>query len=190
MPHRSRLPSGRPSTEYPARIAALRPNAARSPTQKYVRALEARGIEHVLVGSKSFHRREEIGSARAALRAIEWPDDELSVYAVLRGALFFIPDSDLFKFREQHGRFHTFLHSSRRSINAARAHIGLAFHPGGVGAVRPPVISTGLAQHRSVPSSDEVGCRRQSSQRRSGQKPISTPTKVRKVRNRSPSKGA
>jgi hypothetical protein len=49
---------------------------------EYVRALEARGIEHVLVGSKSFHRREEIGTIRAALRAIEWPDDELSVYAV------------------------------------------------------------------------------------------------------------
>jgi ATP-dependent exoDNAse (exonuclease V) beta subunit len=60
-------------------------------TQKYVRALEAHNIEHVLVGSKSFHRREEIGTIRAALRAIEWPDDELSVYAVLRGALFFIP---------------------------------------------------------------------------------------------------
>ena len=77
-------------------------------TQEYVRALEARGIEHVLVGSKSFHRREEIGTIRAALRAIEWPDDELSVYAVLRGALFFIPDSDLFKFRQQHGHFTPF----------------------------------------------------------------------------------
>lgn len=53
--------------------------------QRYVRALEARNIEHVLVGSKSFHRREEIGTIRAALRAIEWPDDELSVYALLEG---------------------------------------------------------------------------------------------------------
>lgn len=77
-------------------------------TQAYVRALEARGIDHVLVGSKSFHRREEIGTIRVALRAIEWPDDELSVYAVLRGALFFIPDSDLFKFRQQHGHFTPF----------------------------------------------------------------------------------
>src|SRR5206468_2374410 len=56
-------------------------------TQEYVRALEARGIAHLLVGSKSFHRREEIGTLRAALRAIEWPDDELSVFAVLRGSL-------------------------------------------------------------------------------------------------------
>jgi ATP-dependent helicase/nuclease subunit A len=133
-------------------------------TQKYVRALEARNIEHVLVGSKSFHRREEIGTIRAALRAIEWPDDELSVYAVLRGALFFIPDGDLFKFHELHGRFTPFfkapaelepdfapiaevlallkkLHrgrnfrppaeTMRRLLDAARAHIGLAFHSGG-----------------------------------------------------------
>ncbi len=133
-------------------------------TQKYVRALEARNIEHVLVGSKSFHRREEIGTIRAALRAVEWPDDELSVYAVLRGALFFISDADLFAFREQHGRFTPFfkppadidptfepivmvlallkkLHRGRnyippaetirRLLDAARAHIGLAFHAGG-----------------------------------------------------------
>jgi ATP-dependent helicase/nuclease subunit A len=133
-------------------------------TQRYVRALEARNIEHVLVGSKSFHRREEIGTIRAALRVIEWPDDELSVYAVLRGALFFIPDGDLFKFHEEHGRFTPFfkapadmdpgfapiaevlallkkLHRGRnfrppaetirRLLDAARAHIGLAFHAGG-----------------------------------------------------------
>jgi hypothetical protein len=43
-------------------------------------ALEARGIPHVLVGSKSFHGREEIVSLRAALRAIEWPEASLSVY--------------------------------------------------------------------------------------------------------------
>ncbi len=133
-------------------------------TQEYVRALEARRIEHVLVGSKSFHKREEIGTLRAALHAVEWPDDELSVYAVLRGALFFIADSDLFKFRQTHGRFTPFfkppadldpgfqpiaevlallkkLHRGRNYrppaetirhlLDAARAHIGLAFHSGG-----------------------------------------------------------
>src|ERR1035441_7908919 len=57
-------------------------------TQEYVRCLEARGIAHLLVGSKSFHRREEVGTLRTALRAVEWPDDELSVFAVLRGSLF------------------------------------------------------------------------------------------------------
>ena len=67
-------------------------------TQDYVRALEARGIAHILIGSKSFHGREEIGVIRTALRAIEWPEDELSIYATLRN-LFGIWDSTLFKFR-------------------------------------------------------------------------------------------
>src|SRR5581483_2890609 len=31
-------------------------------TQEYVRKLEARGISHLLVGSKSFHQREEVGT--------------------------------------------------------------------------------------------------------------------------------
>ena len=75
-------------------------------TQEYVRALEARGIAHLLVGSKSFHRREEVGTLRTALRAIEWPDDELSVFAVLRGSLYAVPDDTLLKFRNAHGRFH------------------------------------------------------------------------------------
>ena len=64
-------------------------------TQEYVRELEARGIAHLLVGSKSFHRREEVGTLRTALRAIEWPDDELSVFAVLRGGLYAVPDDTL-----------------------------------------------------------------------------------------------
>jgi len=75
-------------------------------TQEYVRALEARGIAHLLVGSKSFHRREEVGTLRAALRAIEWPGDELSVFAVLRGSLYAVRDDTLLKFRHAHGRFH------------------------------------------------------------------------------------
>jgi ATP-dependent exoDNAse (exonuclease V) beta subunit len=75
-------------------------------TQEYVRALEARGIAHLLVGSKSFHRREEVGTLRTALRAIEWPDDELSVFAVLRGSLYAVRDDVLLEFRNAHGRFH------------------------------------------------------------------------------------
>ena len=67
-------------------------------TQDYVRALEARGLAHILIGSKSFHRREEIGVIRTALRAIEWPEDELSVYATLRN-LYGVWDSTLYKFR-------------------------------------------------------------------------------------------
>src|SRR5689334_14734110 len=75
-------------------------------TQEYVRCLEARGIPHLLVGSKSFHRREEVGTLRTALRAIEWPDDELSVFAVLRGSLVAVLDDTLLKFKHAHGRFH------------------------------------------------------------------------------------
>ncbi|HWC98125.1 MAG TPA: UvrD-helicase domain-containing protein [Candidatus Sulfopaludibacter sp.] len=75
-------------------------------TQEYVRALEARSIAHLLVGSKSFHRREEVGTLRAALRAVEWPDDELSVFAVLRGSLYSVPDDTLLRFRNEHKRFH------------------------------------------------------------------------------------
>ena len=54
-------------------------------TRPYVDALEARGVPHLLVGGKSFHDREEVETMRAALAAIEWPDDELSVFATLRG---------------------------------------------------------------------------------------------------------
>jgi ATP-dependent exoDNAse (exonuclease V) beta subunit len=74
-------------------------------TQEYVRCLEARGIAHLLVGSKSFHAREEVGTLRTALRAIEWPDDELSVYAFLRGSLCAVLDDTLLRFKNAHGRF-------------------------------------------------------------------------------------
>jgi ATP-dependent helicase/nuclease subunit A len=77
-------------------------------TQDYVRALEARGIKHVLIGSKSFHQREEIGTLRTALRAIEWPGDELCVFAVLKGTLFSIFDDTLLRFRNIYGRFSPF----------------------------------------------------------------------------------
>jgi ATP-dependent exoDNAse (exonuclease V) beta subunit len=78
-------------------------------TQEYVRCLEARGIAHLLVGSKSFHQREEVGTIRAALRAVEWPDDELSVFAVLRGSLVAVADDTLLRFRQQFGRLRPFM---------------------------------------------------------------------------------
>jgi len=68
-------------------------------TQPYVRALEARGVHHVLVGGKTFHEREEVETIRAALAAIEWPDDELSVFATVRGALFAIGDEELLEWK-------------------------------------------------------------------------------------------
>ena len=78
-------------------------------TRDYVRALEAREIPHLLVGSKSFHSREEVETLRAALTAIEWPEDELSVFAALKGSLFAIADNILLRFRhETSGRLHPF----------------------------------------------------------------------------------
>ena len=52
-------------------------------TRPYVDALEARGVRHLLVGGRTFHNREEIETLRAALMAIEWPDDQLSAGADL-----------------------------------------------------------------------------------------------------------
>ena len=77
-------------------------------TQPYVRALEARGVRHVLVGGRTFHHREEVETLRAALAAIEWPDDELAVFAVLRGALFAIGDEELLEWKKTIGVFHPF----------------------------------------------------------------------------------
>jgi ATP-dependent helicase/nuclease subunit A len=77
-------------------------------TREYVKALEAREIPHLLVGSKSFHVREEVQMLRAALAAVEWPDDELSVYATLRGSLFAIPDNLLLRWRCEVGHLHPF----------------------------------------------------------------------------------
>ncbi|HEY2380828.1 MAG TPA: UvrD-helicase domain-containing protein [Terriglobia bacterium] len=77
-------------------------------TRDYVHALEARSIPHLLWGARSFHQREEIETVRAALNAVEWPDDELSVYATLRGGLFAISDNLLLRYRNRVGSFHPF----------------------------------------------------------------------------------
>lgn len=77
-------------------------------TEPYARALEARGVRHVLVGGKTFHEREEVETIRAALAAIEWPDDELSVFATLRGALFAIGDEELLEWKQRFAAFHPF----------------------------------------------------------------------------------
>jgi ATP-dependent exoDNAse (exonuclease V) beta subunit len=70
-------------------------------TRAYVRGLEARRIPHVLVGGRSFHDREEIIALRNALTAIEWPDDELKVFAILRDPFFAVSDEALLVFRQR-----------------------------------------------------------------------------------------
>jgi ATP-dependent exoDNAse (exonuclease V) beta subunit len=82
-------------------------------TREYVEALESRGVPHLLVGGKTFHEREEVDALRTALAAIEWPEDELSVFATLRGPLFALGDEELL---EYHARMQ----------DGARGH---AFHP-------------------------------------------------------------
>ena len=77
-------------------------------TRPYVEALEARGIRHLLVGGRALHNREEIETLRAALMAIEWPDDQLSVFATLRGSLFAIGDEELIEYHQAAHRFHPF----------------------------------------------------------------------------------
>lgn len=72
-------------------------------TRAYVRALEARRVPHVLVGGRSFHDREEVQAVRNALISIEWPDDELAVYATLRGPFFALGDDALLAYREAAG---------------------------------------------------------------------------------------
>lgn len=77
-------------------------------TRDYVHALESRNIPHLLQGARSFHQREEVETLRAALAAIEWPDDELAVFATLKGSLFAIPDEQLFTYHETFGSLHPF----------------------------------------------------------------------------------
>jgi ATP-dependent helicase/nuclease subunit A len=145
-------------------------------TRPYVRALEARGIPHLLVGGRSFHNRAEIETLRAALAAIEWPEDELSVFATLRGSLFAINDEELLEYRSRVGVFHPFripdevsssvvaalkllqsLHRSRNHIpvastiskllDATRAHVRFALEHGGEQVLANVLHVAELARH-------------------------------------------
>jgi ATP-dependent helicase/nuclease subunit A len=75
-------------------------------TRPYVRALEARGVPHLLVGGKSFHIREEVETLRTAFAAVEWPSDELSILGTIRGALFGLDDELIFAYKHRYGRLH------------------------------------------------------------------------------------
>ncbi len=77
-------------------------------TRPYLRALEARHLPHVLVKGGSFNEREEVEAIRNLLGAIERPDDELMVFASLRGPVFALSDAALLEFRESIGSLHPF----------------------------------------------------------------------------------
>jgi ATP-dependent helicase/nuclease subunit A len=129
-------------------------------TRDMVRALEARRIPHVLVGGRGYAEREEVEALRNALTAIEWPDDEFSVYATLRGPFFSLSDAQLLVWRHGGNSLHPFspavngqteigaalgvlarLHRRRNRspiadtilqlLEATRAHAGIAIWPTG-----------------------------------------------------------
>jgi ATP-dependent helicase/nuclease subunit A len=77
-------------------------------TRPYVEALEAHRVPHLLVGGSSFHSREEIEAIRNVLTAVEWPDDELAVFATLRGPLFGFTDAQLLSYRTLCKTLHPF----------------------------------------------------------------------------------
>src|SRR4029079_894864 len=84
------------------RFMTFRPGSASfaDVTRGYVSALDVRNIPHVLWGARSFHQREEVESVRAGLNAIEWPGDELSLYATPRCLVLAISDGLLLRFRK------------------------------------------------------------------------------------------
>ena len=98
-------------------------------TRGYVRALEARRVPHVLVGGRSFHEREEVLAVRNALCAIEWPEDDLRVFATLRGPFFALADAALLAFRHRVGGLHPLRRLTdeiRESLTAAECEVAEA----------------------------------------------------------------
>ena len=87
-------------------------------TRDYVQALETYRIPHLLVGGSSFHSREEVEAIRNALTAVEWPDEELAVFAALRGPLFAFTDAQLLSYRSICSTLHLF--KSRRKTCRSR----------------------------------------------------------------------
>jgi ATP-dependent helicase/nuclease subunit A len=80
----------------------------RDVTRPYIRALEARHLPHVLVKGGSFNQREEVEALRNLLGAIERPDDELLVFAAMRGPVFALSDAQLLEFRQSFVTLHPF----------------------------------------------------------------------------------
>lgn len=77
-------------------------------TRPFVEALEARELPHLLVGGGAFYSREEVETLSVASMAIERPDDELAVFATLRGPLFAVSDAALLLWRERIGVLHPY----------------------------------------------------------------------------------
>ncbi len=74
-------------------------------TRPYLDALAARGIPSSLYASRALKGRPEVAAVLNALAAVEWPDDEYSVYATLRGPLVALEDGLLLAYRDTRGHF-------------------------------------------------------------------------------------
>jgi ATP-dependent helicase/nuclease subunit A len=70
----------------------------------FTKPMDQAGIAYTVSVTKDFSNREEVAAVITALEAVEWPSDELSVYATLRGPLFGFADDDLYFCRESWGR--------------------------------------------------------------------------------------
>jgi ATP-dependent helicase/nuclease subunit A len=68
----------------------------------FLRGLEAHGIPHINLSGGGFHARDEVVALRCALEAVEWPQDNLSVFAALRGPCFGLVDDDLYAYHRAH----------------------------------------------------------------------------------------
>ena len=127
----------------------------RDMTRPYVEALEARDLPHLLVGGRGFHDREEVTTMRAALAAVEHPDDELSVFATLRGSLFAVDDAALLEYHQRYGRLHPF----RIPAELAAGEGGDAGPRGRLGAIADALDVLRAAHRRRnvVPVAETVG---------------------------------
>lgn len=109
-------------------------SAWRDVTTPYIQGLAQRGIPHILHGGRTFYEREEIEALRQVCAAIEWPDDPLAVYSVLRGPFFGIDDATLLAYREvartqigrEHHPFHPFADRSTWELGEAERVVGEA----------------------------------------------------------------
>jgi ATP-dependent helicase/nuclease subunit A len=72
----------------------------------YASALESRGIPYQIAGGAGFSRSLELSELLKLLRSLLDPGDPVRLVAVLRGYLFGISDSQLYRFKQAGGVFH------------------------------------------------------------------------------------
>ncbi len=105
----------------------------------YEEALEQYRIPYRVVGGRSFYEREEIAETLALLRAVDDPLDQISIVAALRSSYFGLSDEELFRYREEGGRWNYQL-TEVRSGPAGEAMSRLSQWHGRRNAVPPQVL--------------------------------------------------